>query len=189
LNLLLRIAERGHKLPLLKQNIKCGNSLIDDETVSGKKAFSWEKEFESIMIREGGFDVIIGNPPYVHQKGEKDNPMISFKERAYFRENYESLSNKNGKTRGGVKLNLFIPYVERCVKLLKQNGKMGFIVHKNLLKVESYKFLRQFLLNNCAIEQIVDLGAGVFKEVTGETIIIVLRKKQMLKRGPAIMYQ
>jgi type I restriction-modification system DNA methylase subunit len=176
LNLLLKIAEKGHRLPLLKQNIKCGNSFIDDVTLVGDKAFSWETEFKFILDA-GGFDITIGNPPYVHQKGEKDSPLINFKEREYYRKNYESILGKNGKTRGGVKINLFIPYVERCIKLLKEQGKIGFIVHKNILKVESYKFLRRFMLKNCAIETIVDLGGGVFKDVTGETIIMILRKE------------
>jgi len=180
LNLLLKITEKRQELPLLEQNIKCGNSLIDDK-IAGDKAFKWKEKFASI-INEGGFDVIIGNPPYVHQKGEKDSPMIDYKEREYYRKNYESLSEEGGTTRGGVKLNLFIPYVERCIKLLKEHGKMGFIVHKNILKVESYKFLRKFILRNCAIEKIVDLGAGVFKDVTGETVIIILRKESDNKK-------
>ena len=60
LNLLLKIAEKGQRLPLLRQNIKCGNSLIDDPTIVGQKAFKWEEEFPEIT-KEGGFDVVIGN--------------------------------------------------------------------------------------------------------------------------------
>jgi len=63
LNLLLKIAEKRQRLPLLRQNIKCGNSLIGDEEVEGDKAFKWEREFEQIM--KGGFDIVIGNPPYI----------------------------------------------------------------------------------------------------------------------------
>jgi len=63
LNLLLKIAEKGHRLPLLQQNIKCGNSLIDDEEIGGDKAFEWGEQFKQIMD-DGGFDVVVGNPPY-----------------------------------------------------------------------------------------------------------------------------
>lgn len=63
LNLLLQISESKQKLPLLQNNIKVGNSLIDDPSVS-ERAFKWEEEFPEIM-KEGGFDIVIGNPPYV----------------------------------------------------------------------------------------------------------------------------
>ena len=64
LNLLLKIAEKGHKLPLLRENIKNGNSLIDDPAIAGDKAFNWGEKFKDIMAGEG-FDVVMGNPPYV----------------------------------------------------------------------------------------------------------------------------
>ena len=67
LNLLLKIAEKGHRLPLLEQNIKKGNSLIDDENLAGSVAFNWKQKFKTVMD-EGGFDVVIGNPPYVRQE-------------------------------------------------------------------------------------------------------------------------
>ncbi|MCK4788221.1 MAG: Eco57I restriction-modification methylase domain-containing protein, partial [Desulfobacteraceae bacterium] len=63
LNLLLKIAEKKKRLPLLDNNIKCGNSLISDEKYAGNKAFIWEEEYAEIY-EKGGFDVIIGNPPY-----------------------------------------------------------------------------------------------------------------------------
>jgi type I restriction-modification system DNA methylase subunit len=64
LSLWLRTAKQGRKLSNLSNNIKCGNSLIDDPSVAGDKAFNWEKEFPEVF-KNGGFDVIIGNPPYV----------------------------------------------------------------------------------------------------------------------------
>jgi hypothetical protein len=60
----LKIAEKGHRLPLFEQNIRRGNSLIDDESIAGEQAFKWEEQFDEIM-KEGGFDIVIGNPPYV----------------------------------------------------------------------------------------------------------------------------
>jgi len=53
---LLQISEKGEKLPLLQNNIKVGNSLIDDPSVSDK-AFKWEEEFPEIM-KEEGFDIM-----------------------------------------------------------------------------------------------------------------------------------
>ena len=87
LNLLLKIAEKGHRLPLLEQNIRRGNSIIDDAGIVGQKAFRWEKEFDNIL-KEGGFDVIIGNPPYGAELSKVD--------REYIKSRYDfSKSNKN----------------------------------------------------------------------------------------------
>ncbi|HCE56141.1 MAG TPA: hypothetical protein DER05_14560 [Lutibacter sp.] len=67
LSLWLRTAQPNRKLNDLNNNIKCGNSLIDDVTVAAEKAFNWQQEFPQIFAN-GGFDVIIGNPPYVRQE-------------------------------------------------------------------------------------------------------------------------
>ena len=71
LSLWLRTAQKGRKLTSLNNNIKCGNSLIEDPIIDSQKAFNWEQEFPEIFKR-GGFDVIIGNPPYVGEKGHSD---------------------------------------------------------------------------------------------------------------------
>lgn len=63
LSLWLRTAQRGRKLTSLNNNIKCGNSLIDDPEIAKEKAFNWQNEFPNVF-ENGGFDVIIGNPPY-----------------------------------------------------------------------------------------------------------------------------
>src|SRR3989344_5871963 len=168
LSLFLKIARKNKKLIDLSNNIKRGNSLIDDKNID-KRAFNWEKEFPF------KFDVIIGNPPYVSQKGTFENPNIAYREREFYRKNYKTLSNNELKTRGGVKLNLFGLWIEKSMGLLDKGGLLGLIVHKNLLKVESYKFLRKYILDNINIREILDLGSKVFEDVTGETIILILQ--------------
>ncbi len=64
LSLWLRTAQKGRKLNTLSNNIKCGNSLIDDPEIAREIAFNWQNEFPEIF-KNGGFDVVIGNPPYV----------------------------------------------------------------------------------------------------------------------------
>ena len=64
LALWLKTAAKNKKLNSLHNNIKCGNSLIDDKSVAGELAFDWMKEFSSTMNADG-FDVVVGNPPYV----------------------------------------------------------------------------------------------------------------------------
>ena len=84
LSLWLRTAEKGRKLTSLNQNLKCGNSLIDDPEIAEGKSFNWKNEFPKVF-EDGGFDIIIGNPPYVFAR---DN--ISEKIKDYYNENYVS---------------------------------------------------------------------------------------------------
>nr|WP_054858991.1 DNA methyltransferase [Methanobacterium formicicum] len=70
LSLFLKVCRKGLKLPNLDNNIKCGNSLIDDPKYTDKP-FRWEKEYTEICS-SGGFDIVIGNPPYVRQEKIKE---------------------------------------------------------------------------------------------------------------------
>ena len=79
LSLWLRTAQPGRKLSDLSNNIKCGNSLIDDPSVAGDRSFNWEKEFPTVF-EKGGFDVVIGNPPY---GATLENNVIQFIESHY----------------------------------------------------------------------------------------------------------
>src|SRR3989344_553870 len=84
LNLLLKILEdesketHKHLLPNLRENIKCGNSLIDDPKVAGDKAFNWHAQFPDVF-RNGGFDVVVGNPPYGADLKEKERILLEEK--------------------------------------------------------------------------------------------------------------
>ncbi|MBI2523308.1 N-6 DNA methylase [Candidatus Woesearchaeota archaeon] len=176
LNLSLKLATRREKIPELHDNILNYDSLIDDESITGNKGLKWQFYFKDFYNDKGFFDVIVGNPPYVHQKGEKGKPKIEMKTRDYFRNKYDYVYSKDESTKGGVKLNMFVPYIERFIKLLREDGYFGFIVHKNLLRVESYKFIRKFILDSCVIKTIVDMASSGFK-ITGETAIFILKKE------------
>ena len=164
LNLLLKIAEKGHRLPLLKQNIKCGNSLIDDEKIAGDKAFKWEKEFEEIMDK-GGFDIVVGNPPYgvAFLKEEKDFFYKTFKVSEY-------------------QLDSYILFLERAINLLSDGGLLGFIVPNPWLTNVRLNKLRNFILEKCAILNIVYISHKVFKEATVDTVIIIFKKEKSDKK-------
>ncbi|TLE00648.1 hypothetical protein LS73_004365 [Helicobacter muridarum] len=82
LSLWLHTAARNRKLTTLNDKIKCGNSLIDNEAIAGKKAFNWKKEFPDVF-EKGGFDVIIGNPPYV-RRTQLDNKQKNEIEKIFF---------------------------------------------------------------------------------------------------------
>ncbi|MEE9408919.1 MAG: DNA methyltransferase [Polaribacter sp.] len=78
LSLWLRTAQPRRKLNSLNNNIKCGNSLIDSKAVAGDKAFTWETEFKQVF-EKGGFDVVIGNPPWNSKISPNDSKEIALK--------------------------------------------------------------------------------------------------------------
>ncbi|MBU1930765.1 Eco57I restriction-modification methylase domain-containing protein [Candidatus Micrarchaeota archaeon] len=160
LNLLLKTTDKKHKLPKLQENIKNGNSLIDDSTIT-EKAFNWNKEFETIM-ENGGFDIVIGNPPYVKveqiKKDEKD----------YFFKNFSHI---------GGRLDLYILFLEKASSILKEKGLMSFILPSIWLKAKYGKELRRHILENYSICAFIDFGdLKVFENVTTYPCILILQK-------------
>lgn len=163
LNLLLKIAEKGRRLPLLQQSIKCGNSLIDDEKVAGDKAFKWEQEFKQI-IGKGGFDVVIGNPPYINMQTMPDL-------QAYCKTRYPAVYTGQN--------DILYYFIFRGLDVLKIRGRLGFIVSRYFLESSYATKLRKFILENSAIETIIDFNNfQVFgRKVNVLTSIILLRKE------------
>ena len=87
----------------LDNNIKCGNSLIDDPIVAGDKAFDWNIEFAEIMT-SGGFDVIVGNPPYIRPHNLSDS------EKVFLWSHYKSASQKT---------DIYAFFTEKAIDLIK----------------------------------------------------------------------
>src|SRR5690606_24890612 len=102
LSLWLRTAQPNRKLNNLNNNIKCGNSLIDDPAVAGDKAFNWEQEFPTVFAK-GGFDVIIGNPPYV------DIKKLPKEDVKYYFSKYKTTENR---------INLYSIFIEKGLCIL-----------------------------------------------------------------------
>src|SRR5690606_11494795 len=118
LSLWLRTAQRGRKLTTLNNNTKCGNSLIDDPEVAGEKAFNWQIEFPSVFDK-GGFDVVIGNPPYVPTE------LISDQDKIFLEKTYSSAFGR---------INLYPIFYERGILLLSDKGALSFITPYTILK-------------------------------------------------------
>jgi len=171
LNLLLRSLAKRETLPSLADNIRQGNSLISGteeelrkyfgDNWREKKSFNWEQEFEDIMA-QGGFDAVIGNPPYVRiQTLPRD-------EAAYYREQYRAAFGS---------FDIYVLFLERAIKLLKPGGRLGFITSGKFLKAEYGKKIQQILRNECTVESIIDLSTQqVFAEATTYPVIVVLKK-------------
>jgi type I restriction-modification system DNA methylase subunit len=160
LNLLLQISERKHRLPLLQNNIKVGNSLIDDPSVSDR-AFKWEEEFPEIM-KEGGFDIVIGNPPYIRMQSLNKN------ETEYFNKIYYS-SEKN--------YDIYMLFIERGFKQLKQRGELGFILPHKFFEGENGTKIRQFISDSKSLDRIINFNTNqIFESATTYTCLLFLNK-------------
>lgn len=171
LSLWLRTAQKGRKLTSLNDNIKCGNSLIDDPKVAGDKAFNWEKEFPEVF-NNGGFDVLIGNPPYVDIKA-LDNELV----KALF-QRYNTTVNR---------INLYSIFIEKGYDLVKKFGFLSFINPNSILVNSSYTKIRKMLLDH--MTTIVKLPDDVFDDATVETIIFEFRKQSFTNEVETIVYK
>lgn len=172
LNLLLRSLARRETLPSLADNIQEGNSLISGTEKElkpyfgnkwrEKKPFNWEDEFKNIMS-QGGFDVVIGNPPYVGFHGFKE-------EKDYYRNTYKTCAGR---------FDLYIPFIEKGVRLLKAGGLLGFICPTNFMKRQHGRELREFIKDTCKILQIVDFQhQQVFEHALNYTGIYIVEKSK-----------
>ncbi len=159
LSLWLKTAEPGKPLTYLDDNIKCGNSIIADAKIDSF-ALDWKAVFPDVFAN-GGFDVVLGNPPYVRQ--ELLSPFKS-----YLQENYQCYD--------GV-ADLYTYFYEKGVNILKPNGVLAYIVTNKWLRAGYGEPLRKFFSENSIFEQIVDFGhAPIFQDADTFPCIISLRK-------------
>ena len=159
LSLFLKLASntgitKGFKLPNLDKNIRCGNSLIDDEKIVETKAFNWKEEFKEIFDN-GGFDIVVGNPPY----GAK----LPKEEKDFLNKNY---------IKGGSETAISFIKMSKD-KLLKSKGRLGFIIPKAFTYASNYNSIQADVLKN--IELVIDCGK-VWKNVKLEQVIFILTK-------------
>ncbi|MBN2129333.1 MAG: N-6 DNA methylase [Sedimentisphaerales bacterium] len=163
LSLLLRVLE-GEKnlvlfhderaLPDLADNIKCGNSLIGPDFYEGQQlamfddderlrinAFDWKAEFPQIF-KDGGFDAVIGNPPYVRQENLK-----AFK--AYLKSRYDVFNST---------ADLYVYFIARAIELLRAGGYHAYIVSRGFFRAAFGVPLRRFLRDHVSVCQVVDFG-------------------------------
>lgn len=159
-------------LPDLSNNIKSGNSLVgndyydnnnlillDLEAMRKINVFDWETEFPEIF-KAGGFDVILGNPPYVKEYTS--------------REAFEGVRNHpcyQGK------MDLWYLFGVKALELLKEGGLVGFIAPNNWTTNEGASLFRNYILNNAKIETYIDFGPFmVFENASIQTMIYVMQK-------------
>lgn len=156
LSLWLKTAEKGKPLTSLDANIQAGNSL-GLAASAPDSSFCWQVAFSEI-IEQGGFDVVLGNPPYVRQE-------LLGEVKPWLEQHYQVYH--------GV-VDLYAYFFELGLKLLKAKGKLGFISSATFFKTGSGQALRQFLAANYYLKKAVDFGdLQVFEGVTTYPAILV----------------
>ncbi|MGY3091219.1 hypothetical protein ACVWYF_004285 [Hymenobacter sp. UYAg731] len=165
-------------LPTIDHNVKVGNSLVDPDfydefefeaTTDNLRPFSWRDEFKAIF-KQGGFDGVIGNPPYVRSQ------FISEAVKTYFARTYPAASYQP---------DTFAFFISKAVMLLKDGGRFGYIIPSALLTNKYYQPLRELVLDRTRLEQVIDLKSGIFKDAAVDTIILLAAREDSAAKRAA----
>jgi len=165
-------------LPDLSKNIKCGNSLIgpdfydyqqlnlfDEEEIFRVNAFDWHAEFSEIM-KNGGFDAVIGNPPYVRIQGLKEWAPTEVE---FYKQRYKSAGKGN--------YDLYVVFVERALQLLNKQGRMGYILPHKFFNAQYGEPIRKIIADGRYLTDVVHFGdKQVFAGATTYTCLLFLSK-------------
>ncbi len=139
----------------------------------------WRLAFRELFEKDRGFDIVVGNPPYVFVRGHNfDEIERGYFSNWYFR-GYSTITE--GKARQSGKINAFSLFIARSINLLKEGGILGFIVPNTLLRTTTNDITRQFIMTSAFVCEIVDLQDGVFDGVVASTIVLILEKRSARK--------
>ncbi|GAA3926829.1 Eco57I restriction-modification methylase domain-containing protein [Hymenobacter algoricola] len=166
LSLWLQTANPGKPLTSLDHSIRCGNSLISDPAVAGPRAFDWPTAFPEVFA-QGGFDVVIGNPPYVSNWTLSENN----------RHDVEYLEKTYKKFLVG-HWDLYTCFIALSFNLMNEEGYNSFILPTSFLKEKYNKAIRESILKDHQLLEIVDFGENIiFENVARQTCIYIAKKK------------
>jgi hypothetical protein len=159
-------------LPDLSENVKCGNSLIESDFYDNQQmtlledneryrinSFNWNIEFAEVL-KSGGFDAVIGNPPY---------GIVFDKEiKAYLEGHYPAFARNNDN---------YVAFSQRAIELLNAKCLFGFIIPNTYLVGPYFDEFKRYMLENTAVRQIVDFGINqVFRKPNVFTALLFLQK-------------
>lgn len=171
LNLLINALDKRMKLPGLDKNIKNGNSLVsgtDDELIKcfgknfrDKKPFNWKEEFPEVF-KQGGFDVVIGNPPW--------GADISPEEKSFYRNMFRC---------GRGIVDTYALFIERAITILNPTGSLGYIL-PDIILLKDYPHARKLILDTCKIKCFKYSGMA-FTNVNLDSVIIIALKENSIK--------
>lgn len=166
LSLWLKTADKNKTLASLENNIKCGNSLIDDPEIAGNLAFNWEKEFPEIFAN-GGFDIVVGNPPYVKEDIGKN----------VFNGLHQHLCYQ-----GKMDLWYFFGWLALTISK-KESAYISFIAPNNWITNDGASKFRN-KINDCAtIFEYIDFNNFmIFEEAQIQTMIYIMKNDNKLEK-------
>jgi adenine-specific DNA methylase len=145
-------------LPDLSTNIQCGNSLVDsdffDDSLLGQmdagdrgiNAFDWKEAFPDVM-RKGGFDAVVGNPPYIRIQLLKQSDPDQLR---YFAGHYRTARQGS--------YDIYVVFVEKGLKLLNKRGLLGYILPNKFLTTDYGASLRELLAEGRSLMELIDFG-------------------------------
>lgn len=136
------------------------------DNVIYQNAFEWRFEFPEVLDNKGafvGFDVVIGNPPYIQLQKMKE---VSLKMKNIGYLTYESTGD------------LYCLFYEKGYQVLSDNGFLGYITSNKWMRANYGKSLRKYFLSNTHVFLLLDLGQGIFEEATVDSNILFFQKKE-----------
>lgn len=164
-------------LPDLGDNIKCGNSLIgwdyfegqlipDEKEIERVNPFDWQRNFPQVFAK-GGFDAVIGNPPYIRIQAMKE---WAPNEVAFYKKKYVAASKGN--------YDIYVVFIERGLSLINQNGKIGYILPNKFFNSQYGEPIRELVTKENSIQKIVHFGhQQVFTNATTYTCLLFLTRQ------------
>ena len=164
LSLWLKTANRREKLTYLEDNVRVGNSLIDDPNIVGEElAFNWNTKFSEI-IKAGGFDVIVGNPPY--------GATLSTEEKAHIEKSYPSFKGN---------YDIYSAFIDKAFAVCKEGGYWGYITPVSWQSGYNYLSVRQALKEQGRLITGIKLPYDTFADAYVDTGIYIIKNEQAKK--------
>ena len=168
---------RERALPNLDDNVKCGNSLIgpdyyaaqlmpDEEEMRRVNPFDWQAEFPEAMAA-GGFDCVIGNPPYIRIQTMKEWAPTEVE---FYKREFAAASKGN--------YDIYVVFVERALQLLNERGRMGYILPHKFFQAKYGQPLRELIARGKHLAEVVHFGdQQVFAGASTYTCLLFLDER------------
>lgn len=161
LSLWLKTANKRDPLTSLDENILCGNSVVDDNEFDSNP-FNWQESFAEVL-ENGGFDIVIGNPPYVRQE-------LIVPIKPHLRKKYKAFHGR---------ADLYVYFFEKAFQVLKPGGKIGYICSSKYTTTTYGKPLRSYLLENTRLRYFMAFeDLDVFKGIIAYPSILIADKEK-----------